>query len=171
MKLNLDQTINVMIAAIIGITVIALAFVYYGDKKVDVSTDNQNATTTDTLSTSTANNTNTFKPYTQTKPSTPSIQNVTTLTDSIILVSYSEKGFNPSILTIKAGQKVRFINNSYGSMWVASDPHPSHSDYPEFDQLLAVEHNGTFDFTFTKTGTWKYHNHILPIIKGTVVVQ
>ncbi len=55
-------------------------------------------------------------------------------------------------------------------MWTASAPHPQHTNYAGFDQLKSVPNGGTYEFTFTKVGTWKYHNHVAPTFTGSVTV-
>jgi plastocyanin len=88
-----------------------------------------------------------------------------------ITVSYTNNGFQPSNLgTIKAGDKVVFTNNSSGQMVVASDPHPAHSNYPEFESS-SLGAGQSYTFTFQKTGTWGFHNHLNSSHKGTVTVQ
>jgi hypothetical protein len=66
---------------------------------------------------------------------------------------------------------VRFLNDSTSSVWIASDPHPTHTDYPGFDAKKAITRGETYEFTFTKVGTWGFHNHRNPLQKGTIVVQ
>ena len=86
-------------------------------------------------------------------------------------ITYSDTGFSPQSLTVKMGTPVTFINNSSGPMWVASAPHPQHTDYPEFNQLKSVEKGGEYTFTFDKVGTWKYHNHMNASSFGSVTVS
>lgn len=86
------------------------------------------------------------------------------------VVTLSDKGFAPNSVTVKAGTTVTFVNESTGAMWVASDPHPTHTLLPGFDELASAEKGGTYEYTFTKVGTWTYHNHRMPSEKGTVVV-
>jgi len=85
-------------------------------------------------------------------------------------VSYGENGFEPNSITIKVGETVTWTNNDSDEMWVASNPHPTHTDYPGFDELKSVTKGQTYSFTFTKEGTWGYHNHLNPGQKGVVVV-
>ncbi len=82
-----------------------------------------------------------------------------------------ENGFYPALLIIKAGDTVTFVNESEGSLWVASSPHPTHTDYPEFDQRSSVEEQGTYSFIFTKVGTWNYHNHESSARRGSIIVE
>lgn len=78
-------------------------------------------------------------------------------------VTYTNEGFSPDRITIARGATVSFINESDIPLWVASDPHPSHTDYPEFDtpavlgRMPRLEED--FSFTFDKVGEWKYHSH------------
>ena len=85
-------------------------------------------------------------------------------------VSYTSNGFEPHSITIKAGQTVRWTNKSSDDMWVASNPHPTHTDYPGFDALKNIPSGGTYSFTFTKVGNWGYHNHLNPSQMGVVVI-
>ena len=91
-------------------------------------------------------------------------------------VTYDNKTFTPSTVTIKAGATVLFDNTSEVPMWPASDAHPTHTLYPEFDMARAnantlPEPGQDFSFTFTKTGAWKYHDHNFPDITGTIMVE
>lgn len=85
-------------------------------------------------------------------------------------IDYTNTGFAPSNLSVKIGDTVIFNNNSSGSMWIASDPHPTHTLYPEFDQKKSVAKDGSYTFIFDKEGTWGYHNHVNATRKGTVTV-
>lgn len=86
------------------------------------------------------------------------------------VVTYTDSGFAPSPLTVKANTTVTFVNESAGAMWVGSDPHPTHTLLAGFDQLASVPKGGSYEYTFTKVGTWTYHNHRRPSDKGQVVV-
>lgn len=86
------------------------------------------------------------------------------------VITYTDSGFGPREVTVKKGSTVAFINESSSVMWVASAPHPQHTIYPEFDQLKSVPKGGSYEFIFTKVGTWKYHNHMKATDFGGVVV-
>jgi plastocyanin len=100
-------------------------------------------------------------------------------------VTYTSSGFSPASVTIKQGGTVTFVNQGGGSMDIASDPHPNHNGYDgtsrnthcapsfsgakPFDQCRA---GASFSFTFTKVGSWGYHNHLNEADGGVVnVVQ
>jgi plastocyanin len=89
-----------------------------------------------------------------------------------VTVNYTNSGFSPKTITIKKGDAVTFVNESSGGMSVASDPHPTHTDYPEFDQFKSPEKGQkSYTFVFDKVGSWGYHNHLNPSMVGTVVVE
>lgn len=85
-------------------------------------------------------------------------------------VSITATGFSPNNITIKKGDTVTFKNNDSRNRWPASAPHPTHTDYPEFDQKKAIPAGGTWSFKFEKVGTWAYHDHIFPTQFGKVTV-
>jgi len=91
-----------------------------------------------------------------------------------ILVSeivYDGKAFSPSTLNIKVGDIVVFRNKSGGDMWPASAPHPTHTDYPEFDPKEPIASGAKWQFTFLKSGNWKFHDHLNFSVFGTVNVS
>ena len=86
------------------------------------------------------------------------------------VVTYTDTGFAPKTAAVKTGSTVTFVNESSGGMWVASDVHPTHQLLPGFDQKSSVASGGTYEYTFTRIGTWTYHNHQNPTDQATVVV-
>jgi plastocyanin len=89
-------------------------------------------------------------------------------TTQIVRVAYTDAGFSPSTVTVSVGTTVVWQNNSPNCMWVASNPHPTHTDLPELDSGACAQ---TYQFTFNKTGSWGYHNHFAASQTGIVVVQ
>ncbi len=87
------------------------------------------------------------------------------------LITLTKNGFVPDRIEIKAGQTVRFLNNSSSAMKVASNPHPTHEIYSELDQNVTVGKGGYYDFIFLRVGAWGYHNHTDPIKNGIVIVH
>lgn len=86
-------------------------------------------------------------------------------------IRYTDTGFVPTTLQVKAGTMVEFVNESSDPMWVASNEHPAHSILSTFDQFNSTGKNGTYTYMFDKKGTWAYHDHINPAVEGVVVVQ
>lgn len=101
---------------------------------------------------------------------TPTVQPETSMTGEKGAISYADTGFSPQSLTVKSGTTVTFTNVSAQPMWVASDVHPTHQLLPGFDELKSVGKGESYSYTFTKVGTWTFHNHMNPSDKGTVVV-
>ena len=106
----------------------------------------------------------------------PDFSEVGPVADSVqrekpIIISYTDSGFVPGEIRVRSGAVVTFVNNSVRSMWVASDIHPTHRALPEFDQRQGVGQQGSYSFTFSKTGKWSYHNHLDSKHGGVVVVE
>ncbi len=101
------------------------------------------------------------------------------------VVTYTDGGYTPNTLRVKAGATVTFKNMSSQSMWTASAVHPSHSVYsgtpldehcPDtrgiaFDACTGTPPGSSWSFTFMKVGTWKYHNHLSAGDTGTIIVE
>jgi plastocyanin len=77
------------------------------------------------------------------------------------VVTFTDKGFSPSPVTVRTGTTVTFVNESSGPMWVESSG---------FNERTSVGRGGTYEYTFVKVGTWSYQSHMSPAVKGTIVV-
>ena len=88
----------------------------------------------------------------------------------VAMVTLTGDGFSPTSITVKKGTKVTFTNKGSTSHWPASDPHPTHTDYPEFDPKHEIKTGESWTFTFDKVGTWRYHDHLNSGEKGVVIV-
>lgn len=88
-----------------------------------------------------------------------------------IQVLMTEKGFEPEITTLKQGTTVTFVNNDKTWHWPASDLHPTHTIYPEFDPKQPVEPGKSWAFTFNRIGSWNYHDHLSPLTTGKIIVN
>ncbi len=86
-------------------------------------------------------------------------------------VDFDGTSFSPASINIKVGDIVIFKNNSQEDFWPASNPHPIHTDYPEFDAKQAIPPGGKYQFKFTKAGNWGYHDHLNPSLGGVVNVS
>ncbi|XKT74458.1 MAG: hypothetical protein ACJKTH_03825 [Patescibacteria group bacterium UBA2163] len=85
-------------------------------------------------------------------------------------VLLTENGFSPTEITVAVGETVTFVNRSNKYFWPASDFHPTHEAYPEFDTQQALPPGATWEFTFTESGLFKYHDHLAPFYFGIVRV-
>lgn len=87
-----------------------------------------------------------------------------------LIIRMTKEGFEPKELTVWEGDEVLFINNDDVPRWPASDFHPTHSLYSEFDSMEGVAPGGSWQFVFEKVGTWRMHDHLIPHMKGVIVV-
>lgn len=85
-------------------------------------------------------------------------------------ITLTSTGFSPSILNIKAEDKVTWVNKSGTNATVHSSPHPTHTDYTPLN-LGIFSDGGTLSLDFDKPGTYRYHNHLNASQFGSIVVQ
>lgn len=78
--------------------------------------------------------------------------------------------FTPAVVTVRAGDKITWINKDEYKRRVASDPHPDLNALPD---LVSSDlgQGDSFSFSFTSAGEWGYHDYLNPIKKGKIVVQ
>lgn len=76
-------------------------------------------------------------------------------------VTIKDFAFSPVTLTVKTGTKVTWVNNDSVTHSVKSDTFNSQDLSP----------GSTFEFTFSKAGTYTYSCGIHPSMKGTVIVE
>ena len=125
-----------------------------------------------------------YIPYVQTIHIREESFPVATSTERMVKITYTNSGFEPSTLTVPVGTTVEWTNTSDKLMWVASNPHPSHTDLPGFDERgVEGTHAGTlvpityahtqasvYRYIFLKIGHWGYHNHLVPNDRGAITV-
>lgn len=84
-----------------------------------------------------------------------------------LLVSYTDNGFEPAYASIKAGDTVRFTNNSAQELWVSAAAVNDANVYPgsgntcgqsDFDSCVRLQPREFWEFTFDEAGTWGYQN-------------
>lgn len=86
------------------------------------------------------------------------------------VVELGGDGFYPKKITIHKGDTVKFTTTRDKLFWPASNLHPSHKIYQEFDPREPIDPNESWSFRFDRTGEWRYHGHLAPYYTGTVVV-
>lgn len=94
--------------------------------------------------------------------------------DNLVIVygeSNGQSGFSPQVLRIKKGDTVTFKNQSSLPLWVASNPHPLHSDLSGFDSKKSLQKGEMYMFTFNRIGSFGFHNHVHVSHKGTIIVE
>ncbi len=85
-------------------------------------------------------------------------------------IDFDGSKFAPQALNVKVGDYVIFKNTGTTGFWPASNPHPQHSIYPEFDSGKVIAPGGKYQFQFEKSGAWGFHDHLNPSAVGTVIV-
>ncbi len=86
------------------------------------------------------------------------------------VITLTEDGFVPDEITIKKGEIIAFVTTTGNLFWPASNLHPSHLVYPEFDPMEPVQPDSVWSYTFEKLGEWKFHDHLAPYFTGTITV-
>ena len=89
---------------------------------------------------------------------------------SVNLITYTDSGFSPAQVSVKAGDTVTFKNDSAANVQVNSAPHPAHTQFPELN-VGSIAAGESKTVTFTTAGTKKYHNHLDASQSGTIVVE
>lgn len=85
--------------------------------------------------------------------------------------SYRDDGFSPAVIHVPVGTTVTFKNESNITLWIASNPHPTHTSDPALDSGMALNTGAEYKFTFNKIGTWGFHNHMHSVDTATVIVE
>lgn len=91
-----------------------------------------------------------------------------------VTITVGDGGFSPTTSAVKSGGKITWTNSSKNDVSVASDPHPTHTANPELtngQSVLNLAPGATATVTVTKNGTWGFHNHLNPSVKGSVTVN
>lgn len=88
----------------------------------------------------------------------------------IYTITITDKGFTPPTLHIKQYDTIQFKTKLKDDFWPASDLHPTHGIYPDFDPLEPIEATNIWTFQFEKVGKWNFHNHLDPWQRGTIYV-
>lgn len=86
------------------------------------------------------------------------------------IITLTEDGFVPATITIKRNDIITFKTTRNKPFWPASNIHPTHGIYPEFDPLDAIMPDKTWSFKFGKVGKWAFHDHLAPYFVGKITV-
>ncbi len=85
-------------------------------------------------------------------------------------VELRENGFYPKELTIAKGDIVQFTTTRDKPFWPASNLHPTHTIYSEFDPREPIEPGRSWSFRFDRVGRWQYHDHLFANYTGKITV-
>jgi len=94
----------------------------------------------------------------------------TGLLDKEVVVVLTPQGYEPSDFTVPVGTKVTFTSVTGKPHWPASNLHPTHEQYSEFDPKRPIEPEESWSFVFDKSGRWDFHDHIRSYYAGTIYV-
>lgn len=86
------------------------------------------------------------------------------------VIEMTPSGFVPNSITVDEDATIIFLNKDSKPRWPASNVHPTHDLYPEFDPQKPVAPSASWTFKPKKPGEWKYHDHLLPHIRGMLTV-
>ena len=168
-------------SAKIGTLVVAIIVIaggaYFFSSRNSGSTSSTTETTTTTPTSSATTNasdrdiapTTTPSPSPSTSSSTTPSPTQTTSADHT--VTYENNAFSPSTVTIKVGETVAFVNKASNTPQIASDPHPTHTDYLPLNVGALSPGSTSSPVSFTKAGTFGYHNHSNSSQAGKIIVQ
>lgn len=85
------------------------------------------------------------------------------------IITYTDEGFSPRNLEVRAGEPIRIINKSTRSLQFASNDHPTHARNPALNiAVIAPGKDATLQAD--QLGTWGYHNHLRATDSGTLTI-
>lgn len=87
------------------------------------------------------------------------------------VIKITADGFSPRKASIAKNSLIVFVNEDKFDHWPASDFHPTHSIYPEFDPRKPIKAKESWEFRMNKIGIWKYHDHLFLHRKGVIAVS
>lgn len=88
----------------------------------------------------------------------------------IQVIKMTTNGFEPQEVTLDENSTLIFKNDDKVPRWPASNIHPTHDLYPEFDPKGEIAPGESWSFKPKKAGKWNYHDHLKPHIRGTVII-
>ena len=94
---------------------------------------------------------------------------------SATTITVSATGANPRNIVVSRGTQVTFVNADGSVHEMYSDPHPEHTDCPEFDSVGRLTPGQTRQTTnLVDIRTCRFHDHLNPdnaALKGSVTIQ
>lgn len=87
-----------------------------------------------------------------------------------VSITLDKNGFSPKEITIKTGTAVRWKNISGKKQTVNSDDYPTNQKHKELNFGI-FENNSSFVYTFSKPGTYGYHNQFNSKQAGKIIVE
>lgn len=88
-----------------------------------------------------------------------------------VTITLTDDGFSPAEVRIALHGTVTFRSERETPFWPASDLHPSHGLYSEFDPLRPLQQDEEWSFTFDRPGDWGFHDHLRSYFTGFIHVS
>lgn len=89
---------------------------------------------------------------------------------NVQVIEMTQNGFEPNEVTIDTNSTVIFLNKDKNPRWPASNVHPTHDIYPEFDPQERIEVGKDWTFKPNRAGIFKFHDHLYPHFRGSLTV-
>ena len=90
-------------------------------------------------------------------------------------ITIANNAVSPKTLTVARGSRVTFVNSDTQSHDMQSDPHPTHTDCPEINQvgfLNAGQNRQTGVLNTARTCGYHDHNRdMVESLRGTITIQ
>jgi plastocyanin len=90
-------------------------------------------------------------------------------------ITITSAGASPRTLTVTPGTQITFVNNDAVAHEMFSDPHPEHTDCPEFDSVGHLAPGATRQTkNLTTVRVCGFHDHINPFVTsltGSIRIQ
>lgn len=86
------------------------------------------------------------------------------------LIEMTPEGFFPDPVTVDVNSTIIFVNKDSVDRWPASNVHPTHELYPEFDPKESIKSGKSWTFKPKRVGEFRYHDHNLPHKRGVITV-
>ena len=87
-----------------------------------------------------------------------------------VTIRMTSDGFSPAEITIDQGGTLVFVNADTTDRWPASNPHPAHTNYLQFDPKRAIAPGNSWSFAPERTGVFRFHDHLFPHKQGLLTV-
>lgn len=95
--------------------------------------------------------------------------------DPALTITIDRNGATPRALTVARGSQITFVNNDSITHQMYSDPHPEHTDCPEFDTVGSLAPGARRQTTNLVTaGTCQFHDHLNFLnttLRGVVTIR
>lgn len=86
------------------------------------------------------------------------------------IIEMTSDGFEPQSVTVDVNSTIIFLNKDKDVRWPASNVHPTHELYSEFDPKKPIQIGESWPFSPKRVGEWRYHDHLFPHMRGTITV-